>query len=110
MTATIKIHTREIKKDGKKFFSSTANINGEWFKIKFTTECVGSPRARGLYDLTVDYDDCSVQKGSYYTSKTGEQKKDSDIIWVRKIADIRKYSDEELKEANRATMAAIFEG
>lgn len=105
---TILIHTQEIKKEKQSFPASSAEINGKWFKIKFTKDCDGAPRTRGLYDLTIDFDECSIEKGKMYTTSNGEQKKSNDTIWVRHIVGLRKYSEEELKKANRMAMENVF--
>lgn len=105
---TIKIHAQEVNKDGKRFIASSAEIRGKWFKIKFTQECERAPKKRGLYDITFSFDDCSVEKGKRYIKKDGTEGIANDTIWVRKISDIRKYTEEELAKENRAEMAEIF--
>lgn len=105
---TITLHAQEIKKEKQSFIASSAEINGKWFKVKFTKECDGAPRTRGLYDLTIDFDECSLENGKMYTTANGEQKKSNDTIWVRHIVGLRKYTEEELKAANRMAMGNIF--
>lgn len=105
---TIELHSQEIKKDKQTFIASSAEINGKWYKIKFTKECDGAPKTRGIYALTIDFDECSVEKGKAYTNQHGKKGVSNDIIWVRHIVGIRKYTDEELREANRMAMNSIF--
>lgn len=108
-TRTIKLHTQEIRKDKQVFFASSAKIKDVWYKVKFTKDVTNMPKEKGLYDLTVDLDDCSFEKGKTYVSKkTGEVLLENSTIWVRKITDIRKYNDEDLKMINRAEMSEIF--
>ena len=105
---TITLHSQEIKKDKQTFIVSSAEINGKWYKIKFTQNCVGYPKEKGLYELTIDFDDCSVEVGKKYTNSRGKSGVANDTIWVRHIVGLRKYTDEELAVANRQTMSNIF--
>ncbi len=105
---TIKIHAQEIIKDKQRFISCSAEINGKWYKIKFTKAVTDAPRDRGLYDLTIDFDECSIEQGKQYTNKNGKKGRENDTIWVKHIVGIRKVTDEELKAINREKMSAIF--
>ena len=105
----ITLHSREIRKDKQTFIVSDACIGGKWYKIKFTKECDRAPKNKGLYELTINFDDCSLEKGKQYDSKDGERRISNPTIWVRNIVDIRTFSEEELKESNRTTMSAIFD-
>lgn len=105
----ITLHSREIRKDKQTFIASDAQIGKNWYKIKFTKECEIAPKNKGLYELTINFDDCSLEKGKPYENKKGEIKASNPTIWIKKIVDIRAFSDEELKESNRATMSAIFD-
>lgn len=107
-TRTFTIHGQEIKKDKTKFIAFSANICDEWYKIKFTQDCKNVPREKGLYDLTVDLANCSFENGKTYTAKDGSIRPSNHIIWVRKITDVRKYTEEELAERNRIVMEGIF--
>lgn len=104
----ITIHSQEIRKDKQSFIASSAEINKKWYKIKFTKECIDAPKTKGLYELTIDFDECSIERGKHYTSSSGKKGISIDTIWVRHIVGIRKYSDEELKAANRLEMSEIF--
>lgn len=106
----ITLHSQEICKDEQVFIASSAEINKKWYKIKFTKECVDVPRTKGLYELTIDFDECSIEKGKQYVNSAGKKGIANDTIWVRHIVAIRKYSDEELKAANRIAMIELFGG
>lgn len=106
----ITLHSQEVRKDKQTFIASSAEINKKWFKIKFTKDCTNAPKTKGLYELTIDFDNCSIERGKQYTSKNGKKGIANDTIWVREITAIRKFTDEELKAANRIGMSAIFDG
>lgn len=105
---TITIHSQEVKKDKQTFIASSAEINGKWFKIKFTKECGDGPKTRGLYELTIDLDECSIEAGKRYTNSKGKSGVANDTIWVRHIVGLRKHTEDELKAANRMAMGKIF--
>lgn len=107
-TKTITLYTKEIKQDKKKFYASSAKINDEWYKIKFTQDVKNPPDDRGLYELTVTYDDISLENGKPYIDNEGEVKIGNATLWVRNFVNLRKLSDEELSERNRETMASVF--
>lgn len=107
---TIELHCQEVRDGNKSFIVSSANINGEWYKIKFVKTCEISPKVRGLYDLTISFDDCSVENGKPYYDNEGNVKQGMSTIWVRKVESLRKYTDEEMRERNRAKMRGIFGG
>lgn len=102
---TLQLHAREIKTDKNTFIATTAYFNGKWYKIKFRKECSVTPKTKGLYDLTVDLGCCTLQKGKVYeVSDTDGIKAENDTIWVAEVVNLRQYSDEELKEINRAKL------
>ena len=101
---TITLHSQEVKKEKQTFIASSAEINGKWYKIKFTQDCEGAPKKRGLYDLTIDFDNCSIEAGKRYTNSKGKSGVANDTIWVG----LRQYTEEELKAANRMAMGNIF--
>ena len=107
---TLVLHSQEIKNDKTKFIASSACINGNWYKIKFTQECDGAPKVKGIYDLTIDFDECSVEKGKIYTKADGSQGVGNPVIWVRHIVGLRKYTEDEMKQINRNSMSEIFGG
>ena len=105
---TFRIYTKEIKSGNQKFYVSSAKINDEWYKIKFTKDCDRAPKDRGIYDVTVDYDDCSIESGKLYTKDNGETGIAPDNIWIKKLIDIRRYTEDELREMNREKISKIF--
>lgn len=108
-TRTFMIACKEIKNNEQKFIASTAKINGKWYKIKFTKECETAPRKKGLYDLTVDLKDISIQKGKKYTNKKGEEKIENDTLWINKTTNLRKYTEEELEKRNMEALSEVFD-
>ena len=108
-TKTITITTQEIKHDKKTFYVSSSKIGEKWYKIKFRQECENAPKKAGKYHLTINFDDCSIEKGGVYTNKKGKELQENDSIWVHRIVEIVPVSEEELREENRQKMSAIFE-
>lgn len=104
----ITIHAQEIKKDKQTFIACSSEINGKWYKIKFTKDVTDAPRKKGLYDLTIDFDECSFEKGKTYINKNGDKAFANDTIWVKHIVALRQYSDDELKALNRVSMGSVF--
>ena len=73
-------------------------------------DCNDKPAEKGSYYIEVNYSDCSIQKGQkYIDKKTGEEKFENDILWINKVVDIRKETDEERKEKNELKMKKVFE-
>ena len=72
--------------------------------------CNDKPADKGSYYINVDYADCSVQNGQkYIDDKTGEEKFGNDILWISKVLDNRKETDEERKEKKKKKMKKVFE-
>ena len=105
---TITLHAQEIKKDKQSFIACSAEIKGKWYKIKFTKDVADAPKKKGLYDLTIDFDECSVELGKKYVSSKGSEGIANDTIWVRHIVGLRQYTEEELKAVNRMALGNIF--
>lgn len=105
---TITIYSKEVKDGKKTFVVSSAKIGERWYKIKFVQGCAESPKTSGVYNLTIDFDDCSLEKGKPYTSATGRQGISNDTIWVRHIVGLTKYTEDDLKHTNRAVFEGIF--
>lgn len=106
---TIRLHSQKVENGKQTFIASSSQINGIWYKIKFTRDCENQPKERGLYDLTIDIDNASIEAGKPYTNKTGKQVMGNDVIWVKAIESIRKLNEEELKQLNRDRFARISE-
>lgn len=104
----IELHTQEINVEKKKFYASSAKIGEKWYKIKFTQDCKDAPRQKGLYELTIDLDECSLEVGKYYTAKDGTMRPSNSTIWVRHIVGLRKYTEDELKALNREAFSDVF--
>lgn len=105
---TITLYTKEVKQDKKKFYVSSAQIKDVWYKVKFTQDVKNAPAERGLYELTLTYDDISLENGKPYIDKEGEVKTGNATLWVRNFTNLRKLSDEELSDRNREAMAFVF--
>lgn len=105
MERTFRISAKDIKKkDGSgSFISCSAKIGDSWYRVKFTQDCERSPRKRGLYDITVDYNSMSIQKGKVRDAYT-----ENDTIWVKEIKKIRKYTDDELNTMNAEKLSKVF--
>lgn len=102
------LYAKEIKTEKGKFYASTANINGKWYKIKFVDTCAIKPKKEGFYYLTLNIEDCCLQAGKLYTKKDGTLSKGSPTIWVREATKIRAETEEEAKERNIKSMAGVF--
>lgn len=104
MKRTFKITAKEVtKKDGAKFISCSAKIGEKWYRVKFTQDCEGIPKKRGIYDLTVDSTHMSMQKGKVKDAYT-----ENDILWIKEIVKLRKYTYEELIAINEEKLAKVF--
>ena len=110
MTELLNIYAKEVKTENKKFLVFSTIIKEKFYKVKFTMNCNEKPADKGSYYINVDYADCSVQKGQkFIDKKTGEEKFGNDILWISKVLDIRKETDEERKEKNELKMKKVFE-
>lgn len=104
------LHSKEIKKDKQSFIVNSAEINGKWYKIKFTKSCHDVPRTKGLYRLHIDFDDCSLELGKTVTNKAGKKFVENDTIWVRHVVGLEAFTDEEIKARNREALSKVFGG
>lgn len=107
-TRKIILHTQEVKNGNQKFTASSAEINGKWYKIKFRQNVLNAPKDKGLYELTLNFDNCSVERGHKYIDRNGDEQVSNPTIWVGYITAIRKFTDEDMRENNRLAMAEIF--
>ena len=110
MEITARVNVKEVVNGNTKFPSCSAKINGTWFKIKFTQECEKSPKSRGVYNVTFDTRNTSIQRGKKYTNKNGKDGIENDTIWIKKIVSIVKYTEEELAEMNAAEVEKALNG
>lgn len=104
----IEIHSQEVKSEKNSFIASSAEINGKWYKVKFTKDCEKAPKKKGIYKLKIDFDKCSVEKGKVYVNSKGKEGISNDVIWVREIVEIRKLTDAEYAERNRKDLYEVF--
>ena len=98
---TIQCYAREIKTEKNSFIAVTSQINGKYYKIKFKKECNNVPRKKGLFHLTLDVDEISVQYSKTYVGKDGKVREENPTIWVDDIIEIKYFTAEELKAINR---------
>lgn len=100
MIIETRVNAKIIERENQKFPAFTAKINGRWFKIKFTQECEKSPKQRGVYKIKFDTLNSSIQRGKKYVNSKGVEGISNDTIWIKKIEEIVKYTDEELAKMN----------
>lgn len=105
---TITIYTQEVKNGKQTFFASSTQIKSKWYKVKFTKECTDKPDEKGMYELTIAYDDMSIERGKTYVKKDGKRGTENDTIWVHDIVALRKYTEDELKQRNREVLDEVF--
>ena len=103
------ITAQEVLADQKKFYASTAKINGNWFKVKFTRDCNLSPKSKGMYHLSVDDADISIEKGRKYTKKDGTTGLSNDTIWIKKVVSLTMFTQEEYEERRVSDIKSVFE-
>lgn len=109
MEKLFKISAREVKQEkGASFIACSTKIGERYFKVKFTKDCLTQPKKRGLYDLLVDINKCSLQKGDKYINKQGFEAEGQPTIWVREVINLRPYTEEELNAINEAKFEAVF--
>lgn len=108
-TQKLTIYAKEIKmNDGKAFVAFTTLVKTKWFKVKFTRNCLTTPKEKGMYHLTIDVNDVSIEKGKFYTDKNGVKKQGSPTIWINKVVELSKYTEEELKQIREAKLESVF--
>lgn len=107
-TLKFKLHAREVKYENINFISCSAEIKNRWFKIKFTKDCEVSPQKRGLYDIEINPDECSIVKGGLFFRKDGTQGEENPTIWVRNVVNLRRWTEDEMKAENRAKFDEFF--
>ena len=108
-TQKLTIYAKEIKLgDGKSFVAFTTLVKTKWFKVKFTRECLTTPKEKGMYHMTINIDDVSIEKGKFYTDKNGVKKQGNPTIWINKVVELSKYTEEELKQIREAKLESVF--
>lgn len=104
----INTYTQEIKKDKQTFLVTSSEINGKWYKVKFTKSAGNVITEKGLGELKINLDDCSLEYGKEVAGKNGKKYKSNDIIWVRKAVDYRPLTEEELRAMEMAKFDEVF--
>ena len=108
-TQKLTIYAKEIKLgDGKSFVAFTTLVKTKWFKVKFTRNCLTTPKEKGMYHLTIDVNDVSIEKRKFYTDKNGMKKQGNPTIWINKVVELSKYTEEELKQIREAKLESVF--
>ena len=108
MVRTFKISAREVKQEKNSFIACSTKVGNSYFKIKFTKDCITQPRKRGLYDLTIDTNKCSIENGKKYINKQGFEAIGQPTIWVKEAITLRAYTEEELAKINDEKFAQAF--
>lgn len=91
-------------KDGKKFVSCQTKLNSTFYKVKFTADCEQQIKSYGVYDIYVCDRDISIER----SKKQPDGFKPNDVIWIRNAQAIRKYTEDEIAEENKARYNDIF--
>lgn len=102
------LYGKEVKADKQKFISCQAEINGKWYKIKFRQDCEKAPKKRGLYNITIDLNMCSVERGQLYTNAMGDRVRGTSTIWVGEIEEITPWTDEMYKAKAMNDLSEVF--
>lgn len=108
MEQTIKVSGREVSNGNQKFISCSAEINKKWYKIKFVTGCNDVPSAKGIYEVTFDTKNASIEKGKPFTTKNGKKGIDNPTIWIKKVIKNRPYTEEDYDRENEEAFGEVF--
>lgn len=109
MTRKFVLHAQEVKLDGNKsFIKCSAEINNKWYRIKFNKICDNLPKVKGLYDITVDDVNVSLQKGKNITLDSGKVIKEQDVLWISKC-ELRHWTDEEMQAKTQLELNGVFD-
>ena len=105
MTRTIEVFAREYTtKDGNhKFYSYSSKINGTYYKIKFRQAVTNVPRAKGVYFVTFNDDNCSIEKDTQGYN---------DTLWIHAVdaIDVKPFDSENYQaEAHAKMVAEVFD-
>lgn len=106
---TIRIFAKEVSKDKQKFITCSTIIGEQWYKVKFTKDCEEYPKERGVYYLTVDLLNVSVESAKSVVNKDGKKVMTNPTLWIRKTTRLQKLTDEELNEENVEKLKEIFD-
>lgn len=76
MLTTIKVKAKQYTtQQGRKFISYSTKLGDEWFKIKFRQDCNKYPQNQGWWELNLNSEEVSLQKGDEH----------GDILWVKSV-------------------------
>lgn len=109
MKRVFEVYAKEIRNDGRQFVACSTNIKGAWYKVKFNKQCENVIKSRGVYNVSADDMNMSIQAGQRVTNSKGKEVVTNPIIWIRHC-DIVKLTDEELSIRAAREVANIFEG
>lgn len=107
---TIRIYGKEVKTEKNSFITFSSKINNRYYKIKFTKDVDGVPKRKGVYNLTVNTKDISVQNGGKYEAKDGTIKDGTPTLWIKSFVTITKVPQDVLDAENKKVVDAIFDG
>lgn len=105
---TIEVYAKEVKKDKQSFIACTANINNRWYKIKFNKDCNEWAKEKGIYELVVDIDNISMERGKEIENSKGKKVMQNDTLWIKSVISLTHYTEEQMRERNRVTMNSVF--
>lgn len=103
------LYAKEVKFEKQKFVACQAYINGKWYKIKFTKECEKQPKTKGLYEIEIDINTASFERGKRYIRNDGEYAVGTSTIWVNEIINIEKWTDEMYEKKNLEELSEVFD-
>ena len=105
---TITVYAKTVKLEKQTFVTCSTKINNKWYKVKFNRTCLEKPAEQGIYIITIDLLNCSIENGVNYINKDNTIQKSNDTLWIKKLIEIRKKSEEELAEENLTKLENIF--
>lgn len=96
---TLTIFTKQIEKDGKKFFVySYKSSDGKWYNVKFTQAVKNAPDEKGYRKINFYLEDMSIEKA--------QKEAWSDTIWINSL--ISHEEDKEKFEEIRRNKVAEY--
>lgn len=108
MIKTIRIYGRTVETtDGREYVAFSYTKNGEeFFQIKFNKTCDMIPQSAGYWLVTFDTKDVNKQ-----ASKEVNGFKPNDILWIAKIAEVKKdvAYEEQMRAKKQAEIDEMFD-
>lgn len=102
------IYATEVKNGKVSFIACSTKIEGVFFKVKFRKNCKDMPREVGLYKMTLNMSQFSNQKSQEYIDREGNVKLGNPVLWVHDYEELRKLTDEEMKEIQIEKNKSMF--